>query len=119
MNKHHGHLVEKVIRGNGYSISALASVLKVNRRSIYNWFKQTYLKQEIIYRIGIALGHDFHQEFPELFDPNEFLLTDKNKDTNQRTSNEQADATYWKEKYLNLLEKYNEALNEINNNGVL
>lgn len=115
MNKHYGHLVEKVVRGEGYSISALAIQLKINRRSIYNWFNQEELKQEIIYRIGITIGHDFYQEFPELFTESDFSVLTKNTDAAAAVAGDnQQNMAYWKEKYIELLEKYNEVLNEMN-----
>jgi len=52
MDKHYGQIVELIIRKKGYSISELARLSYVNRRSVYNWFNQKYLKPEIIYRIG-------------------------------------------------------------------
>jgi len=113
-DQHYGQIIEKVIRRNGYSISELARLTDVNRRSVYNWFNQKYLKPAIIHKIGVALKHDFSNEFPELF-----MKTDQRSLPNTsdeavyveeefdgRTRNEQ----YWKDKYIDLLEKHNQLL---------
>jgi len=113
MEQHYGELVEKVIRRNGYSISELARLTRVNRRSVYNWFAQKNLKPEIIYRVGNALNHDFSVEFPHLFSKNEFQLlphTAKYLKEIQYSDNEYSNSNYWKDKYIALLEKYNQQL---------
>ncbi|MBE9585863.1 hypothetical protein IM792_15510 [Mucilaginibacter sp. JRF] len=110
MNKHHGQLIEYRVRKNGYSISDLARNLNVNRRSIYNWFNQPYIKKDVILHIGIILRHDFSQEFPEMFTSEEFESVHKFKPTGfgtQRTVTTNQDDEIYKDKYVNLLEKYN------------
>jgi lambda repressor-like predicted transcriptional regulator len=113
MDQHYGHVVEKVIRMNGYSISELARLTKVNRRSIYNWFDQKYLRADIIYRIGCALNYDFSAEFPNLILINEFKRLSDMRMKNENVEmllHKQANESYWKDKYINLLEKYNDLL---------
>lgn len=117
MDKHYGEIIERTIRRNGYSISELARLMKVNRRSIYNWFNQPKFKPEIIFKIGCALKHDFSNEFPELFSTEEFQAAFNNSkllNTNFLTE-EREKINYWKDKYINLLEEYNQIL-AINNN---
>ncbi len=109
MNAHHGQIIEKIIRRNGYSISELARLTKVNRRSVYNWFNQRSLRSDIIYRIGSVLNYDFSTEFPDLFADTEA----HNTSTLFKTSMDLQDRKneiYWKDKYIQLLEKYNELL---------
>lgn len=114
MNKHYGQVVEKVIRRNGYSISELARSMEVNRRSVYNWFNQKRLNTEIIHRIAGVLNHDFSNELPELFtaktvvEESGALITDQSLNTQQ--INLQTGEAYWKDKYIVLLERYNELL---------
>ena len=113
-DQHYGQIIEKVIRRNGYSISELARLTDVNRRSVYNWFNQKYLKPAIIHKIGVALKHDFSSEFPELFtktDQRNLVNTSDEavyveEELDGRTRNEQ----YWKDKYIDLLEKHNQLL---------
>lgn len=113
MDKHYGHIIEKTIRRNGYSISELARLTNVNRRSIYNWFSQPNLKPEIIYRIGCALKHDFSEEFPELFSEDDFqkvISPEKNLTEEPFEIEEEKSSNYWKDKYIHILEEYNRHL---------
>jgi lambda repressor-like predicted transcriptional regulator len=107
MDKHYGQIVELVIRKKGVSISQLARMTNMNRRSVYNWFNQKYLKQEIIHEIGILISHDFSIEFPELFRKTDFLQAQGGfyGEYPPETSD-----YIWKDKYIELLEKYNTLL---------
>ena len=117
MNTHYGETIERTIRRNGYSISELARTLNVNRRTIYNWFLQRNLKAEIIYRVGCALRHDFSEEFPHLFTPEDFKLSGKElrevRSPYAALSEEDTvtqNLGHWKNKYISLLEEYNSML---------
>lgn len=109
-NSHYGQLLEYAIRRKGVSLTDLAVSLNVNRRTVYNWFETPYLKSNIIYRVGVAINHDFSVEFPQHFTPEMFASE------RVRLSNEAAtlsESSEWKDKYINLLEKYNEVLANI------
>ena len=98
MENHHGQIVERIVRRNGHSITDVARLTNVNRRSVYNWFSQSRLKPEIISKIGEAINHDFSKDLPELnqqHNPHYFYDNDQKK---------------WKTKYVELLERYNELL---------
>ncbi|MFC6099783.1 helix-turn-helix domain-containing protein [Olivibacter domesticus] len=112
MDKHYGEIIERTIRRNGYSISELARLTKVNRRSIYNWFNQPKFKPDIIFKIGCALKHDFSVEFPELFSTEDFQRAFANsKLINTEILVEEIEKiNYWKDKYIGLLEEYNHML---------
>lgn len=113
MEKHHGQIIERVIRRSGHSISKLAAAANVNRRSFYNWFNQQRLKPEIISRIGSALQHDFSNEFPYLSHRNitrQDLSPAASFNTLGIKDIESPAQVYWKNKYISLLEKYNEML---------
>lgn len=105
MSEHNGAIVEKVIRREGHSLTDLAKITGVNRRSIYNWFLQPRLKPEIIIRIGRAIKHDFSVEFPKQFVPDDFKVEAKAELFLNTYSEEKIDV--WKEKYIDLLERYN------------
>lgn len=112
MEKHYGQVVEYLVRKNGYSITDLAIELNVNRRSIYNYFQNQFLKSDIIFKIGRVIRHDFSKEFPELFTPEDFADSYKQSKPAVITSMpiDSVVEEIWKDKYLNLLESYNEAL---------
>lgn len=101
MAVHQGDVIERIIRRQGHSLTDLARLTGVNRRSIYNWFLQPRVKPENIIRIGQAIHHDFSVQFPDQFVSEDFtLLADQVK-----VADEKLDV--WKEKYVDLLERYN------------
>ena len=113
MEKHYGQIVEYQVRKNGYSITDLATDLDVNRRSIYNYFQNQFLKSDIIFKIGRVIRHDFSKEFPEFFTSEDF--TPNFKPANLKIVEASLNDNFigeelWKDKYLALLESYNEAL---------
>jgi hypothetical protein len=112
MDKHYGQIVEYRVRKNGFCISDLARCTKVNRRSIYNWFNQKNLRSDVILKIGFAIRHDFSQEFPEIFESSDFKAIYKLPDSPLHDTRllDLQEHENWKNKYLNLLEKYNEML---------
>jgi hypothetical protein len=112
MEKHRGQIVEYLVRRNGYSITDLASELNVNRRSIYNYFQNNLLKSDVIFKIGYVIRHDFSREFPEFFTAEDFSYKFKSVNAGAMPLNNAVNMRdeHWKDKYLNLLEIYNEAL---------
>lgn len=104
MSEHYGGIVEKVVRREGHSLTDLAKMMGVNRRSLYNWFLQQRLKPEIILRIGTAIKHDFSAEFPKEFVPGDFEIEAK---TGLLSSTSPEKINVWQEKYIDLLERYN------------
>jgi transcriptional regulator with XRE-family HTH domain len=110
MEPHYGQIVERIIRRKGYSISELARLTKVNRRSVYNWFNQKQLKPEIIFRIGTVVNYDFSAEFPGLFPDEDFSKQNKYVVYTSPANTQDLNFTYWKDKYIDLLEKYNQLL---------
>jgi predicted transcriptional regulator len=113
MDLHYGQIVEKRVRRSGFSITELARNTKVNRRSVYNWFNQKKLNIVIIHRIGCAMDYDFSIDFPELFTTHDFNEAKFNKNL-QRNETENSvlhdNGENWKDKYVQLLEKYNTLL---------
>lgn len=119
MSKHQGQTVEKVLRRDGHSISEVARIMNVNRRSIYNWFNQPALRQEIIYKIGHGIMHDFSIEFPELFNSADFVFKNKplasleDLRTQGHSWQDMSESAAWKEKYLELFPRYKKLLDRV------
>ncbi|WP_242691555.1 HTH domain-containing protein [Desertivirga arenae] len=107
---HYGETVELVVRRDNISISELSRRLNVSRRSIYNWFSQENLNFEIICKIGDVLSHDFSVEFPELFTKHHRLGQVKYFNDSRMSDFAEDSVQYWKDKYINLLEKHNDYL---------
>jgi transcriptional regulator with XRE-family HTH domain len=108
-NPNFGRIVERVVRRDRMGISELARRLKVSRRTIYNWFEMERLSIDIISKIGFVIGHDFSDEFPE-----EFANADNHMvgDSVAQIQAEQPNNAiyYWMDRYIKLLEKFNEVL---------
>lgn len=109
---HYGQIVELRVRKEGYNITELSRLAHVERRTVYNWFNQKYLKTEIIHRIGCILDHDFSEEFPSLFTKADFKKSTIAKKSVERhlTSHPDPESQVWKNRYIILLEEYNRAL---------
>ncbi len=112
MQVHQGEIIERIIRREGHSLTDLAKLTGVNRRSIYNWFLQKRLKPESIIKIGKAIKHDFSAEFPDQFRTEDFQQTE----SPLKAEEEAFDV--WKEKYIDLLERYNLLLRICNGDAV-
>ncbi|WP_183559906.1 hypothetical protein [Mucilaginibacter sp. SP1R1] len=116
MIKHHGQIVERLVRKNNYNITELARHTAVNRGMVYQWFNQKYLKADIIYRIGCIMNYDFSEEFPEFFTKNDFKAANApdNLRASVKFSDNQGEQDVWKDKYVSLLEKYSQLLSDSN-----
>jgi len=114
MNTHQGQVIEKLIRRDGHSLTDVAAKLGVNRRSLYNWFTQKELKQEIIYKIGHVIKHDFSIEFPDIFTSKDFVFnpatTARERFFCKEPEVNHMETLDWREKYIDLLEKVNDLL---------
>lgn len=109
-----GQVIERTVRADHIGVSELSRKLQVSRRTIYNWFHQERLSLDIICKIGSAIKHDFSKEFPDDFarlngensyNDNLYMGGVGNSDEAYANS-----VNYWMNKYINLLEKYNELL---------
>lgn len=114
MGKHYGQILERAIRRNGNSISDVARLLNINRRSVYNWFNQPQLRPEILYKIGRVIDYDFSVDLPHLFTPEDFIKKPRLTINKEGQLMEDSSGTCtWQQKYIDLLEKYNALLSEI------
>jgi predicted transcriptional regulator len=102
---HMGQLLEKAIRKKGLNITAIAKAIGVQRRTMYNWFSTKDLNVDIMQRISKVIVYDFGQPesapaivVPNILEVANDLVTIKNEE-------------YWKDKYIDLLERYSSILN--------
>lgn len=102
--KHRGEIVEKVVRESGMPLSELARRLKKSRRHIYNMFENPKLSLDEIVEIGKIVNYDFASEFTDVRNEVGFL-----SDSDEKYC---ANSNNWKEKYIELLEKYNKLLEQ-------
>lgn len=118
MGIHVGNILEQVLRMERIGISELSRKLKVSRRTIYNWFEQENLNLQIILEVGEIIGHDFRAELPEnLINNNRHLLSAEDTSLVKSVDVDNNSVYFWMNKYISLLEKYNDLLNLISENS--
>lgn len=110
-----GQVLERVVRRDRMGISELSRKLNVSRRTIYNWFDQKSLNPEIIWKVGTVIGHDFSVELPETFAKNSHYINEAlDAHTEDQAKGDPNSVYFWMNKYIKLLEKYNEILSHNN-----
>jgi hypothetical protein len=95
-NVHMGQLLERAIRKKGLNISEVAVALNINRRTLYNWFKQEFLDEHKLTKVS------------EIIKDGLLLYTKKQTELSITTSESLGDndELYWHEKYTDLLDRY-------------
>lgn len=119
MKANTAEIVELVIRRKNINISELSRRVEVNRRTLYNWFKQKQLPIEVIQAIGKAIDHDFSEEFRDEFSKSgssDIGHSPLNPAAIEQDNNQEV-ITYWMQKYIALLEEYNVAVNHLSKNS--
>lgn len=103
--EHRGEIVKEAVYRSGYPITELAKRLSKSRRWIYLMFENANISLDVILQIGKIIHYDFKDEIKE-FNSYQNAL-------NEPVSvyqNDEENPEYWKNKYLKLLEEYNEIL---------
>lgn len=108
-----GEVLERIVRRDRMGISELSRKLNVSRRTIYNWFSQDRINHEVIWQIGTLLGQDLSASFPDVFPKQDLGHKNVPSSTEQHAKQGNTDSNsvyFWMNKYIHLLEKYNELL---------
>lgn len=103
--QHRGEIVRKAIYESGYSITKLAQRVGKSRRWMYQMFENRNVSLDVVMSIGAIIHHDFSGEIKELRN-SKSLLNEPQAEYKKIDS----EVDYWKTKYLNLLEEYNQLL---------
>lgn len=107
---HRGKIVEYIVRRHPLGLSEISRKISISRRTLYNWFEKEELGMSDIIKIGFAIGYDFSNEFPGAFKDSLANLKDQETAAVQNDGGNEA-VYYWMEKYIRLMEQYNEILN--------
>ena len=107
---HRGEIVERAVRQSGMTITEVAKRMNKSRRHLYNIFEDPNVSIDVILQIGKIIYHDFTQDLPEL--KKEVGTLEINEP--ETPYNDTKSAIYWKDKYLELLERYNSLLEKVN-----
>ncbi|TCD10179.1 XRE family transcriptional regulator [Pedobacter frigidisoli] len=105
----HGEVLERLIRRDRMGISELSRKLNVSRRTIYNWFGQDRLNKVVIWQVCKILGQDLSTAFPDVFLEYNPEQSVSSLEQDQNTT-DPSSVYFWMNKYIQLLEKYNEIL---------
>lgn len=100
--QHKGEIVEKAVRESGIPISKVAKTLGKSRRWMYHTFESNNISIDVILEIGKIIHHDFSKDIKGLI---KYKLASDQSDEDMENK-----AEFWKNKYVELLEKYNELL---------
>lgn len=108
--QHKGEIIEKAVRESGFSITRLADRIGKSRRWVYQIFESRIVPVDYILSIGKIIHHDFSEEIKELKTYKVSITKQMMNDPTQPFGNDKEEVEYWKNKYLAVLEKYNDLL---------
>jgi predicted transcriptional regulator len=108
--QHKGEILEKAIRESGHSITKLAQKMGKSRRWVYQIFDSANVPIDYIIDIGKIIHHDFTDEIKgiKIYSDTDRSLTSREMTYSRGVNSTEVD--FWKEKYMDLLERYNELL---------
>jgi hypothetical protein len=110
-----GEIVEHAVRRQNVNISELSRRMKVNRRTLYNWFQQKSLNADVICGIGQVINYDFSKDFNDELNSSSVKGSARMLNVkNDRDGKNSETVYYWMEKYIALLEDYKKLLQESN-----
>ncbi len=108
--RHDGNVLRKLIGDVGVPISRIAKELGVDRSTIYRMFDKADISIEFLLKIGKVINKDMSIFFPEIIQTIQESTIDY---SSLKSYSELLDeSNYWKDKYIDVLEKYNNLLNE-------
>jgi CRISPR/Cas system-associated exonuclease Cas4 (RecB family) len=91
-------------------LTKLTKKLNKSRRWIYNAFENPNVSIDYILEIGKIIHHDFSEDIAELKKYRTMATFMHLENVSETDNNEKQGQDYWKNKYLKLLEKYNQLL---------
>lgn len=105
--KDRGEILQDVIKKKGISLSEVGRRLGIDRSTVYRHTKNANLDDATLLQYGKALNYDFSMEIPELYNSMK-LVNEPSPEYRNKTYDELLiERDYYKDKYINLLEKYN------------
>lgn len=113
--QHKGEIIEKAVRESGHSITKLAQKMGKSRRWVYQIFDSAVVPIDYIIEIGKIIHYDFSQDIKgiKMYGSGRPLTGVEDPRYTGKPSSEEAE--HWKEKYMSLLEKYNDLLSRQKN----
>ena len=98
--QHRGEIIKEAVYKGGFPITELAKRMGKSRSWVYLLFDNPTVSIDTVLQIGAIIHYDFSDE----------IETIKPHVLNDSALNYSKEEVYWKNKYLKLLEEYNELL---------
>lgn len=105
---HRGEVLAAIVSRSGQTIKEVANRAGYSRAAYYSHTKNPNLSFDILEQYGKALSVDFTDHFPEMVKYLSYNIKNENLTLEQAIK----ERDLWKDKYLNLLEKYNYLVEE-------
>ncbi len=110
--QHKGEIIEKAVRESGHSITKLAQKMGKSRRWVYQIFDSAIVPIDYIMEIGKIIHHDFTDDIKGIKLYSRGSGSQSFEESSFSGSNKPNEVEFWKEKYVTLLEKYNDLLSK-------
>lgn len=110
--QHKGEIIEKAVRESGHSITKLAQKMGKSRRWVYQIFDSAIVPIDYIMEIGKIIHHDFTTDIKGIKLYSGGLNPRPLEDSPFSNKSKPDEVELWKEKYMLLLEKYNDLLSK-------
>lgn len=108
---HRGQALATAVEMTGLGKEEVAAKAGYSRSAYYKHVENPRLDYHILMAYGKAIGHDFTEEFPDM--PKYVIEEPEEKYIAPQTVEEATrQMELWKDKYLELLEKYNRLIEE-------
>lgn len=107
--QHRGEIIRKAVYNSGLTITEIAKSIGKSRKWMYLMFENSNVSLDLVLKIGKIIRYDFTSDFKEL-SSSARIKNESFVDSEEHESN----AEFWKNKYLKLLEEYNELLKKSN-----
>lgn len=106
-----GQILAAAVEASNLSKEDVAAKAGYSRSAYYKHIENPNLDYHILIAYGKAIGHDFTEEFPDM---PKYLLEEPDEGYGKPKNLEEAlrFLEQWKNKYLELLEKYNRLIEE-------
>lgn len=108
-DKNRGEFLNKIITQKGINIGKLMTRMGYHRTTYYTHINQPELDYSILSKYAKEIPYDFAIEFPEM---RLYNYSPESENNIRSIKDIEADRNKWKEKYYDLLEKYNSLLEQ-------
>lgn len=107
---HRGQVLERVVKQSSLSIKDIIARMSISRTTYYNHINNKDLSIDIIAKYGRAIGYNFSAEFPDIKRAEAFIKTREP----ETFDDAMLERNMWREKYYEVLEKYNSCMKRLN-----